>query len=221
MNEASKSPGRASRTATLRKPTWVRRREIALAALAVVGRDGVTALTTSTLAREVGLTSGALFRHFQTMDDIWDEAVLHAGERLEATLPDPTLPPTERLRAMAQARIELLRAEPGIAWLIRSPQASLTLPAQAAAAMRGVVQRSRTVLLGALREGAAEGTIRSEPPPEVLLIPVTATIHALVGLPSIHARAALSSSPCSEDVLDGLFQLIACPGPVTVGSREV
>ena len=59
----------------MRKPSAERRVEIGEASLRIVGGRGVTALTTANLAREVGVTTGALFRHFDTLEDILREAV--------------------------------------------------------------------------------------------------------------------------------------------------
>ena len=62
-------------TQTLRKPSVERREEIAAAALRLIGERGRTALTTANLASELGLSSGALFRHFATLDDVLRGAV--------------------------------------------------------------------------------------------------------------------------------------------------
>ena len=54
----------------IRKPTEVRRREIAAATLRVIGQQGASELTTANLALAVDLTPGALFRHFASLDEI-------------------------------------------------------------------------------------------------------------------------------------------------------
>ena len=53
-----------------RKPTAERKEEILDAAARIMARDGIASLTIATLAREVGVTTGALFRHFETRDAI-------------------------------------------------------------------------------------------------------------------------------------------------------
>jgi AcrR family transcriptional regulator len=49
------------------------------------------------LGREVGITSGALFRHFPSRTAMLNEAALRAVALLEATFPSPALHPLERL----------------------------------------------------------------------------------------------------------------------------
>jgi AcrR family transcriptional regulator len=191
-----------------RKPTAERREEIVTAVLGIIGRRGLTSLTTSTLAAEVGVTSGALFRHFESRDDILREVVRHAVARIDRTFPDESLPPVERLFTLARNRIRLLGPDPGLAWLLRSQQAYLTLPEDAVDKLRVVARRSRRFLLKAIRDGAAEGSIRSDIPPEVLLVPVIGTIHTLIGTPGASQHAEGRQHRNTSRVLAALQRMI-------------
>jgi AcrR family transcriptional regulator len=195
----------------VRKPGAERRKEIARAVLRIIGERGLTSLTTTTLAEEVGVTSGALFRHFASRDEMLEEAVQYALAKIEATFPDESLPPVERLLELARNRVHLLGSDPGIAWLLRSEQAYLTLPARAVEPLRDLVKRSTRFLLDALREGASQGSIRSDIEPEVLLVPVVGTIHALIGLAGIHKPTTRGRQVSSARVLSGLERLLAPP----------
>ena len=57
----------------VRKPSAERRVEIAQAVLRIIGEQGITSFTTTALAKEIGVTSGALFRHFASRDEILQE----------------------------------------------------------------------------------------------------------------------------------------------------
>jgi regulator of cell morphogenesis and NO signaling len=166
---------------TTRKPTGKRREEIAQAVLRIIGEQGLTSLTTATLAAEVGVTTGALYRHFASLDEILAETVRLAVERLEATFPDVSLPPLDRLLTLARNRVRVLGNDPGLAWLLRSEQAYLTLPTGAAEPLRDIARRSRDFLLDTLREGIESGSIRGDIAPDLLLVPVLGTIHAVIG----------------------------------------
>jgi AcrR family transcriptional regulator len=192
----------------VRKPSAERREEVVRAVLRIIGQQGLTSLTTTRIAEEVGVTSGALFRHFASL-----------AEMVEGTFPDPALPPVERLLELARRRIRLLRAEPGLAWLLRSEQVYLTLPAEALEPLRGLAVRSRRVLLESLREGAARGLIRGDLDPELLLVPVMGTIHALIGMPGVH-RTAAKGRPRTERVLAALLRMLAPPIPRTVDDTD-
>jgi len=189
-----------------RKTTDIRRREIAGAALQLVGEHGPRALTTARIAERVGVTSGALFRHFPTVEAMLDEAVDQGIEALESTFPDPALPPSQRLRTIASARVNLLSRRPGIAWLLLSDQVHLLVSEASVGRLRALVQRSRSFLLEALRQGIADGSIRDDQPPEALLVVFTGTVHALIGSRGVH-RDPDRPNP----TLDTLFALLAPP----------
>lgn len=191
-----------------RKPGDERRREIAEAAIRLIGTRGISSLTTTALAAEVGLTSGALFRHFTSREAILQEAVRCAALRIERTFPASDLPPLDRLLALVARRVALLSSEPGLAWLLRSDQVFLELPDPAVRKLATLVARSKRFLLTALREGAADGSIRKDIPPEILLVTVIGTVHALIGIPGTHRRVARPSGERHGPVLAALRRLL-------------
>jgi AcrR family transcriptional regulator len=200
-------------TNQIRKSGTERREEIALAILRIIGEKGLTSLTTATIAAEVGVSSGALFRHFASREEMLQATVEHALRKIEMTFPDESLPPLERLLELASSRVRLLDANPGIAWLLKSDQAYLELPAKAVQQLVGLAKRSRTVVLGAIREGAVQGSIRNDIAPEVLIVTVVGTIHALTGLSSTNRPSTLRKKPDPEHVLAGLGLMLAAPNP--------
>jgi AcrR family transcriptional regulator len=200
--------------AVVRKASAERRVEIARAVLRIIGEQGITSFTTTALAKEIGVTSGALFRHFASRDEILQETVRYAVVKIEETFPDRSLPATERLLQLARNRVRLLGSEPGIVWLLRSEQAHLTLPKSAVKLLDSLIKRSRQFLLDAIREGARQGTIRDDIKPDILLVLVMGTIHALLGMPGIRRPSKRKLSPDPELILSALMRMIA-PGPTT------
>ena len=65
----------------VRKPTTIRRAQIVDAALRIIASHGSRKFTAQLLGKEVGVTAGAIFRHFQTMNDIV-EAVIESIETI-------------------------------------------------------------------------------------------------------------------------------------------
>lgn len=198
-----------SSKSTPRKSSAERRREIARAVLRIIGEKGLPSLTMAAIAEEVGVTSGALFRHFSSREEILEETVRYALARVELTFPDPALPPQERLLQLASNRIRLLSAEPGIAWLLRFDQAYLALPEPAVQILHDLVARSRGFLLEALREGARRGSFRDDIEPEVLLVPVIGTVLSLIRTPGIRQLAVPEPAPDPDVVLSALMRLLA------------
>ena len=147
---------------TKRKPTTVRRAELADAALRIVATRGIAALSTRTLAEEVGLTSGGLFRHYATLDDLLIGVSDRAAELLGATFPAPELPWRERLAAFVGARLALVREHPGVPQLVLSDQFSLALPDQARETLRRSVAGTHAFLADVLLDGQAAREIRAD-----------------------------------------------------------
>ena len=66
-----------------RKPTDIRQEEIKTAVLSIINREGLKKLSTKNMAKEVGISEGAIFRHFHSkkeiilaiMDDVMENLV--------------------------------------------------------------------------------------------------------------------------------------------------
>src|SRR5512147_3249009 len=96
-----------------RKAAEDRRREIADAALRVISAEGLGHFTALAIAREVGLTDGALFRHFASKEAIVDAAIDRVEELLFEGFPPEGEDPVERLGAFFARRVAVIRAQPG------------------------------------------------------------------------------------------------------------
>jgi AcrR family transcriptional regulator len=157
-----------------------KRLEIADAALRVIGNQGVAALTTATLAAELGVSSGAPFRHFSNREEILEAVALRVEELVEATMPDCRCDPLDRVRQLFLARTQTVGKHTGIARLMFSDQVSLALPGHAADRLKGLVTRTQAFLLDALKESSGKGEIRTDLTPEDLLPIVLGTLQYLV-----------------------------------------
>ena len=155
-----------------------RKSEIAGAILKIAGREGIGALTMERLARELDVTSGALFRHFPSRSSMLNEAARLAATRLEATFPPMSLPPLERLRQFLVARSRLAAQHGAIPQLVFSEQFGKALPPKGSRAVREAVLRTRDFVVEALREAAARGEVRQDIGAEELALAVVGTVFA-------------------------------------------
>ncbi|MCA8939242.1 MAG: TetR/AcrR family transcriptional regulator [Planctomycetes bacterium] len=190
----------------LRKNQTERRREIIDVVFALIGEEGISALTTKNIAARLGLSNGAIFRHFASLEELLGAAALSAVEALEATFPDDDESPKGRLFALAQSRVKLLAEKPGMAWMLTSDQAQIVLPSDAKAALKKVSQRSKRYLLKALRDAQAQGEIREDVEAACLLVIVTGVIHRLIGSAGIHGSAR--GAPSADGVLNALERML-------------
>lgn len=157
-----------------------KRLEIADAALKIIGHQGIAALTTATLAAELGVSAGAPFRHFANRDEILEAVALRVESLVLQTLPDCDCAPLERIRLLFRARARAVGRHAGIARLMFSDQLTLALPRPAAARLKGLVARTRAYILDALNEATERGEIRTDLSPEALLPVVMGTLQHLV-----------------------------------------
>lgn len=188
---------------TTRKPTDVRRAEIADAALQVVATQGIAALTTRVLADAVGLTTGALFKHFASREALLLGMAERAAELLQATYPDETLPPRERLDRLARARLSLVAGSAGVLTLVLSEQFAMALPDDAVGVLRDAIRQTHAFVARAIRDGQGDGSIRADVSAEALALLFMGAIQMTA---LARRTGAASGAPHAVDALDVLIR---------------
>lgn len=191
--------------AELRRTSEVRQVELIDAALHVIATRGIAALSTRSLADQVGLSTGAIFRHFATLEALLDAVVARMEAVLASTYPPESLPPRERLERFVEARSAAIGQQVGILKLVQSEQLRLALPARASARLEAAVQTSRGFLLGCLRDGQVAGEIRADIDAEVLAVVVMGTMQMLA-LSTANPRRGTSDARVVRESLLALLR---------------
>jgi len=182
-----------------RRTSEVRQVELTDAALHIIATKGIAALSTRSLAEQVGLSSGAIFRHFPSIDALLDAVVSRVEAVLESTLPAATLPPVERLERFVEARSAAVGNQLGILRLVLSEQFLLALPRSGSERLSACVQKTRAFIGECLREGQASGDLRADLPTDTLAPIVMGTVQMLAlsqakkGQREAEARAVLDT----------------------------
>jgi TetR/AcrR family transcriptional regulator len=104
-----------------RLPTEERQAEIVAAALRLAREVSPALITTSDIAAAVGITQGAVFKHFATKDGIWLAAMCWVSGNLLVALEAAAreaASPLAALAAMFDAHIDFVVAHPGVPRLI-------------------------------------------------------------------------------------------------------
>ncbi len=152
-----------------RLPTEVRRAQVAEAALRLIANKGLRAFTTAALAREVGLSEGAIFRHFSGKDDIVEAAVdLLGAELFPQREPDGTNDPLGELRRFVEHRSKLLRDKPGYLRILLSQELAHAAPPQVKGRVASLRQRSGELVASIFTRAAAAGMVREDVSPHTL-----------------------------------------------------
>lgn len=197
-----------------RRKTAERQEELVDAALRIIATRGIAALTTRALADEIGLTTGAIFRHFTSLDELLLAVVARVEAVLTQTYPPAELEPRERLLQFVERRSEAVGAQRGILRLMLSEQFALALPAAGAERLSGCVQRSRGFIATCIREAQAAGTLRSDVDAQALTLVVIGTIQALALAHT--APFAVAGKGGRALIRDGLGKLLAPAEPPAV-----
>ncbi len=105
-----------------RKPTQERKSEIVDAALDLSMDVGPGRLTTEALAKKVGVSHGAIFRHFPSKAAIWSAVFETIAKKMEQTLGGltPSASPSKRLGMLVRGQLTLVTAIPALPSIIFS-----------------------------------------------------------------------------------------------------
>lgn len=148
-------------TLPTRLPTEVRQAAIVDAALILARSMGPAQITTSDIATAVGVTQGAVFKHFATKEAIWLAAMSWVHAQLldtleEAAVTAPT--PLQGLAAVFIAHVDFVVAHSGVPRLIFH---ELQQPADSPTkqAVRALLQGYRQLLMGLLGAAMQQGQL--------------------------------------------------------------
>ena len=199
-----------------RRTSEDRQAELTDAALHIIATHGIAALTTRSLAAQVGLSTGAIFKHFESLEALLDAVVARVESVLEATYPPVTLPPVERLERFVEARSTAVGNHLGILRLVVSEQFLLALPKRGSARLGACVQQTRAFALACVREGQAAGALRADLPAETLVPIVMGTVQML----ALSSATARQRDANARAVRGSLLALLRIPAVATTSNRK-
>jgi AcrR family transcriptional regulator len=179
-----------------RKPAEDRRREIADAALRVVAAGGLGRFTALAVAREVGVSDAALFRHFPSMEAIVDAAIHRVEELLFEGFPPAEEDPLDRLGAFFRRRATVIRQNPGISPLLVSDELAKAASPAGVGQVAGLRRRSAAFVRACLAEAEERRLLGPGLDAEVAAFVVLGSLVALAhgaAAPSAAAVGALSA----------------------------
>ena len=148
---------------SIRLPTEARQAEIVSAALRLARETSPPLITTAEIAEAVGVSQGAVFKHFASKDAIWLAAMgwVHA-QLLDALDAAAAGAPRaiDALRAMFDAHIGFVVAHPGVPRVIfHELQNPVDSPVKRE--VRALLQQYRQRLLQRLEAAARQGEVAS------------------------------------------------------------
>lgn len=145
----------------------------------IIASKGTRKFTAELLAAKVGVTGGAIFRHFKTMDDIVEAVVGRIEEILFEGFPPEAADPIERVGIFFQKRVRVIVSNPHISRMLHSDQLAQLGGRTQARRIERFKQRSHDFILGCLRDAKTSGVLQAGVNPEEGTILVLGSIFAL------------------------------------------
>jgi len=142
-----------------RQPTEERQRQIKKAVLDIIASEGLSKLSTRNLADKVGVSEGALFRHFKTKKDIIIGIMHDVHDELITSLRSiaaSSLPPEERLFESLCTHIRYLLDKKGITILLFSEAAHLNDP-ELKQLLYSILNMQKQLVSKIIQDGIVEG----------------------------------------------------------------
>ncbi len=150
-----------------KQATELRQAGLVEAALHLASQHSPMDITTADLAKVVGITQGAVFRHFPSKEAIWLAVMNWTAQTLMTRLhaaADSTCAnalaatPLAALQAVFHAHVEFVVQNPGVPRIIfQELQHSQDTPLKAR--VRGVMQQHRALVMGLLHRAHAQGLL--------------------------------------------------------------
>lgn len=175
-----------------RLSTEERQVEIVEAALRLACERSPALITTADIATAIGVTQGAVFKHFPTKDAIWLAAMRWVRDtllhKLHAAV-DEAATPVDALAGMFRAHVEFVIAHPGVPRFIFH---ELQQPADSAAKLeaRSVLQGYRKLLLSRLVESIEQQLVSPDLDPEAAATSFIGLVQGLVMQSMLTGRPA-------------------------------
>jgi AcrR family transcriptional regulator len=156
-----------------------RQTQIVDTAMRIIATAGARRFTVQTLASEVGVTGGAIYRHFESMAAIGDAIVERVGQLLFDGFPPDAADAIERLSLFFHHRAQTIRNNPHVSQLLFSDNLSQACGAEYAERLQEFKRRTQRFVVSSLAEAAQNGTLSAELTPEVGAIVLMGAIQAL------------------------------------------
>jgi len=195
-----------------KQPTQTRQAELMAAALSLAAHRSPATVTTTELAQAVGITQGAVFRHFENKEAIWLAVMDQVSETLLARLREAAAAhaqPLAALRAVFMAHVDFVVEHPGVPRLIfQELQQPQDTPLKAR--VRRVMHEYRLLLMRLLQQAQDQQALQPSTDLQAVAVLFVGSVQGLVmqSLLSGQVGAMRAQAPA---VFHLLQQAVAAP----------
>jgi TetR/AcrR family transcriptional regulator len=164
-----------------RKPAEDRKTDIVEALLRLADQIGPDRLTTNDIAREVGVTQAAIFRHFPTKAELWSAVgeviAVRLAEAWQQALAANTTP-KDRLRALIAAQLRQIETTPALPAILHSREINVD-NVILRERFRGLMMQYQAHLVANLEGMIADGSMTPDVRPQDAAVLLTSLVQGI------------------------------------------
>ena len=176
-----------------RESTDIRQEQIKKAVLDIIAEEGLHNISTRNLAKKIGLTEGAIFRHFPTKRDIIKGIMDDVAKDLVGSLRNIVLEPSkteEKLFKYLCKNVKYLRENRGITILLFSEATHLG-DKELKEKLNQILSEQKQFIIKMVKDGIAEGIWNKDTNPDDMAmlymgIPITFNIEMVLNKSSLN-----------------------------------
>lgn len=167
---------------TPKLPTEQRQASLVQAAVRLAAERSPAEVTTADLAQAVGITQGAVFRHFSSKEAVWLAVLDWTADTLLGELQaaaETASHPLAALQAVFKVHVEFVIRHPGVPRLIfQELQHAGETPLKAR--VRGLMQRYRALVIGLMQQAREQGQLLPQADLEAATVLFIGSVQGLV-----------------------------------------
>ena len=174
----------------MRKPADLRKAEIVATILDLADRIGPDRVTTGAVARAIGVTQAALFRHFPTKADMWGATADHVAETLSQAWADALAQsddPVLGLQSLIATQLDRIAATPALPVLLFSRELNVE-NADLRAAFRNLLAAFHGHIVRAATAAQESGQLRRNIPATDIAVLLSSLVQGVAIRWSLGAR---------------------------------
>jgi AcrR family transcriptional regulator len=186
-----------------RKSTETRQTEIVDAAMHIIATKGTKKFTAQLVANEIGVTPGAIFRHFGSMDEIVDAVIDRMESLLFEGFPPTAEDPLERLGVFFRRRVQAIAEHADVSRLLLSDHMAHVGGEKSAARIKELKKRTQKFVRQCLRQAADAGEMSDEIGVEAASMVVMGSVLAIG-----HSTPGAASKKAIRELSDEIWRAL-------------
>lgn len=204
----------------IRKSAEDRRSEIIDVALARIAEGGLQALSTTEIARDIGISQPAIFRHFPSKEALLAAIIDSVSGRMVEGLSGALAalgcdaPADRKLEAIARQQITMMDSVPALPVIVFSQDLNAAYPAVAAAIQAGM-ERGYGLVAQVIGEGIETGLFTNDLDPRAAARAFVALMHGTLFRWLLDGRSTDLRQEAENALHLALSGLLARPGAET------